>query len=165
MFATPDVTTDFKQVKRALLEYYALLQSTHLTNAVLSSLPLPSTLDPSRPVPLPGRLKTVLILLRDTISSLALLPFFVLPLCIHAPAYVMGRLGARLVEDEEETQAQNKVIFGLLCVLLAYPTAFVMLWAFLYYSPIGALVSLAFVSLLAYYHTILVRGTLNSKHV
>ncbi|VDB99602.1 unnamed protein product [Peniophora sp. CBMAI 1063] len=157
LFATPDVTTDFKHVKRALLEYYALLQSTHLTNAVLASLPLPSTLDPSRPVPLPGRLKTLLVLIRDTITSLALLPFFVLPLFIHAPAYVMGRLGARLVEDEEETQAQNKVIFGLLCVLLAYPTAFVLLWAFLYYSPIGAMISLGLVSLLAYYHTILVK--------
>ncbi|KZV60113.1 hypothetical protein PENSPDRAFT_760185 [Peniophora sp. CONT] len=157
LFSTPDPTTDFKHVKHALLEYYALLQSTHLTNAVLASLPLPKTLDPSRPVPLPGRLKTVLVLLRDTLSSLVLLPFFVLPLCIHAPAYVMGRLGARLVEDEEETQAQNKVIFGLLCVLLAYPTAFSLLWAFLYYSPIGALISLGLVSLMAYYHTILVK--------
>ncbi|VDC04045.1 unnamed protein product [Peniophora sp. CBMAI 1063] len=99
----PTVTTDFKHVKRALLEYYALLQSKRLTNAVLASLPLPSTLDPSRPVPLPGRLKTLLVLISDTISSLALLSFFVLPLFIHAPAYVMGRLGARLVEDEEET--------------------------------------------------------------
>ncbi|VDB92159.1 unnamed protein product [Peniophora sp. CBMAI 1063] len=62
---------------------------------------------------------------------------FVLPLFIHAPAYVMGYLGALFIQDEE-TQAQDKAVFGLFCVSLAFPTVFVLLWAFLYYSPISA---------------------------
>ena len=158
LFSTPDATPNIKHVKRCLLDYYSLLQSTKLTNSVLSSLPLPKALDPLRPVPLPSRLLTLLVLARDTISILILLPFFLLPLIVHAPVYVIGRLGARLVEHEEETQAQNKVVFGLLLLLMIYPTAFFVLWAFLYYSPIGALTSITLVWLLAYYHTKLVNG-------
>ena len=77
-----------------------------MTNSVLSSLPLPATLDPHRPVSLPSRLRTLFILIRDTLSSLVRLPFFVLPLAIHLPAYVLARYGARLGEDDEENQAQ-----------------------------------------------------------
>ena len=66
-------------------------------------------LDPNVPVPIPSRLRTVWVLVLDTIASLLRLPFFLLPLLVHIPAYLAGRMGARLVEDEEETQAQNKV--------------------------------------------------------
>jgi glycerol-3-phosphate O-acyltransferase / dihydroxyacetone phosphate acyltransferase len=99
------------------------------------------------------------VLLRDTVVGLAGLPFFLLPLIIHAPAYALGRLGARLVEDEEETQAQNKVVFGFIFLLAIYPAAFYLLWAFFWYTPLGAVVSLSLVWLLAIYHTRLVSGT------
>ncbi|ETW82495.1 hypothetical protein HETIRDRAFT_458415 [Heterobasidion irregulare TC 32-1] len=120
--------------------------STQLTNSVLSALPLPDTLDPYRPVPLPS--------LR--------LPLFIFPLMIHLPAYVMARLGARLVEDEEETQAQNKILFGLLLLVLIYPAAFFFLWAFLWYTPVGALFAGFVVWLTAIYHTKLVND--NYEH-
>ncbi|KAH9969163.1 hypothetical protein BC827DRAFT_1168205 [Russula dissimulans] len=42
-----------------------------------------------------------------SLASLIRLPFFILPLIAHFPAYVMGQLGARLVIDKEETQEQN----------------------------------------------------------
>ena len=145
-------------IKRHLLTYYSLLESTHLTNAVLSSLPLPATLDPRQPVPLPSHLFTLSLLIRDTIALLIRLPFSIVPLVIHAPAYVMGRVGAGLVEDEEETQAQNKVVFGLLLLLMIYPAAFFFVWAFLRYSPVGALVAVAFVFLFAMYHNRLIDG-------
>ncbi|KAG6862266.1 hypothetical protein C0995_002197 [Termitomyces sp. Mi166 len=141
-----------KTAKRNLLEYYSLLQSTHLTNSVLKSLPLPRSLNPNIPAPIPSRLFTLLILIRDTLSALIRLPFFFFPLIMYLPVYSMGRLGARLVKDEEETQAQNKVVFGFLSLLLIYPAAFFFLWALLWYTPIGALLAGVIVYLLANYH-------------
>ena len=129
-----------------------------MTNSVLSSLPLPATLDPHRPVSLPSRLRTLSILIRDTLSSLVRLPFFVLPLAIHLPAYVLARYGARLVEDEEETQAQNKIVFGLLFLLMVYPATFFFVWSVLAYTPVGALIALTFVFLFVMYHNKLVNG-------
>lgn len=143
-------------IKRHLLTYYSLLESTHLTNSVLSSLPLPATLDPRQPVPLPSRLLTLSLLVRDSIALLLPLPFFIVPIVLHAPAYAIGSFGARLAEDEEETQAQNKVVFGLLLLLMIYPAAFFFLWAFLWYTPVGALVSGSFVFLFAMYHNRLI---------
>jgi glycerol-3-phosphate O-acyltransferase / dihydroxyacetone phosphate acyltransferase len=69
---------------------------------------------------------------------------------------MLGRLGAQLVEDEEETQAQNKVVFGLLFLLLVYPAAFFFLWALFWYTPTGALLAAASVYLLAVYHNKLI---------
>ncbi|TFK54569.1 glycerol-3-phosphate-acyltransferase [Heliocybe sulcata] len=163
LFSTPDVTPNFSSVKRYLLEYYSLLQSTNLTNSTLSSLPLSSTLDPSNAnVRLPSRLWTLTALIFSTLAVLIRLPFFLVPFIIHAPAYFLGRLGARLVEEEEETQAQNKVVFGLLFVVMAYPATFFFLWAFLWYTPIGALVAAATVFLFAQYHNKLVND--NYEH-
>jgi glycerol-3-phosphate O-acyltransferase/dihydroxyacetone phosphate acyltransferase len=158
LFSTTDATPNFPSVKRHLLEYYSLLQSTQLTNSVLSALPLPRMLDPGHPIPLPSRLLTLSILVRDSMSALARLPFFLLPLVVHAPVYVMCRLGAQLVEDEEETQAQNKIVFGLLLLLMIYPAAFFFLWALFLYTPTGALLAGATVYLFAIYHTQMING-------
>lgn len=158
VFSTPNATVNFVSVRRALLEYYSLLQSTNLTNSVLSSLPLPRTLDPNVATPLPSRVYTLLLLLRDSLSSLARLPFFLFPVVVHMPVYFMGRLGAQLVEDEEETQAQNKVTFGLLSMLMIYPAAFFFLWALLWYTPIGAIAAGSIVYLFAIYHNRLIDG-------
>lgn len=159
LFCTPDLVPNSTSIKRHLLTYYSLLQSTHLTNSVLSSLPLPDTLDPLRPIPLPSRLFTLSLLIRDTLALLIGLPFFIGPLLIHVPAYVFARVGARLAKDEEETQAQNKVVFGLLLLLLIYQTTFFFCWAVLRYTPLGALASLALVVLVHSYHTKLINGT------
>lgn len=151
---TPNVTS----VRRYLLSYYSLLQSTNLTNSVLSSLPLSSTLDPSKRTPITLRLRTLAILTRDTVSSLVRLPFFLFPLVMHTPVYVMSRLGGRLVEEEEETQAQNKVVLGLLMMVMIYPAAFFFLWALLWFSPIGALLAASTMYLFAMYHNRLING-------
>ncbi|PCH35853.1 acyltransferase [Wolfiporia cocos MD-104 SS10] len=156
LFSTPDLVPNSTAIRRHLLTYYSLLQSTNLTNSVLSSLPLPDTLDPHRPIPLPSRLFTLSLLVRDTLALLVRLPFFLIPLLLHAPAYLFARFGASLAEDEEETQAQNKVVFGLLLVLITYPAMFFFLWAFLWYTPVGALAALSIVVLFAKYHNKLV---------
>ena len=160
LLSNPDLTPNAHNVKRRLLEYYSLLESARLTNSVLSSLPLPRTLDPNQPVPLPSRLYTVMILLRDTLALTIRLPFFLFPVIAHLPVYILSRLAAQLAEDEVESQAQNKVVIGLiLSVLFIYPTAFFLLWAFMMYTPLGALISAGIVWLLAVYHNKLIRGT------
>jgi len=163
LFSTPDAAPNFPALRRSLLEYYSLLQSAQLTNSVLSSLPLPRTLDPYQPVALPSRLYTLLVLIRDSLASLIRLPFFILPSIVHSPVYVMGQLGARLVIDEEETQAQNKVLFGMFLLMLIYPTAFVVMWAFLWFTPVGAILSATLVWLFAVYHNKLIND--NYEHM
>jgi glycerol-3-phosphate O-acyltransferase/dihydroxyacetone phosphate acyltransferase len=139
-------------VRRRLLTYYSLLQSTGFTNSVLCSLPLPAHLDPSQRTPLTLRLRTLLALLRDTLACGLQMPLFVLPFAVHLPMYLLARLGARLVIDEEETLAQNKVVLGLLAALAVYPAAFVFLWSLLWFSPVGALAAASFVYVFAMYH-------------
>jgi len=68
----------------------------------------------------------------------------------------MGRLAAGLSEHEEEAQAQNKVVIGLLLLILIYPAAFGVLWAVLSFTSHGALVAGLTVWAFAYYHTRLV---------
>ncbi|KAG6832040.1 hypothetical protein H0H87_003021 [Tephrocybe sp. NHM501043] len=152
LFSGPTTVPHFKSAKRNLLEYYSLLHTAHLSNPVLKSLPLPRSLDPTIPAPIPSRLYTLLLLIRDSITALICLPFFLFPLIVHLPVYFMGRLGARLVKDEEETQAQNKVVFGLLSLVLIYTAAFFFLWGLLCYTSIGALLAAATVYLFANYH-------------
>jgi glycerol-3-phosphate O-acyltransferase/dihydroxyacetone phosphate acyltransferase len=156
VFSTPDVTLNFTDTRRKLLIYYSLLQSTNLTNSVLSTLPLPKTLDPSKRTPLTLRLRTLFALLQDTFACLIYLPFFFLPLLVHLPVYFLARLGASLVVDEEETLAQNKVVLGLLAGLLVYPATFMFLWALLFFSPVGALVAAGSLYWFAVYHNRLV---------
>jgi len=85
------------------------------------------------------------------------LPFFLFPVIIHFPVYILSKLAAQLAEDEVESQAQNKVVIGIiLLVLFIYPTAFFLLWAFMMYTPLGALVSAGVVWLLAVYHNRLI---------
>ena len=100
----------------------------------------------------------MLVLLRDTAAVLVRLPFFLFPLIVHLPAYVASRWAAGLVEDEEETQAQNKIVLGLLSLLCVYSMAFMFLWALFLYTPLGAVVAAATVWLFAVYHVKIIDG-------
>lgn len=78
----------------------------------------------------------------------------------------MGRIGAGLVEHEEETQAQNKAVFGLLSCMMIYPATFWALWAMLWYTGTGALVAAFTVWAFAYYHNSLINDIyMNLKRV
>lgn len=162
LFSTPDLVPNFISIRRYLLTYYSLLQSTGLSHAELAALPLPETLDPNRPIALPSRLFALSLLVRDSLALAVRLPFFAAPLLLHTPAYLFARVGARLAEDEEETQAQNKVVFGLLLLLLIYPATFFFIWALLWYTPMGALAAATLVVLFANYHNKLINGGFSS---
>ncbi|CUA66700.1 hypothetical protein RSOLAG22IIIB_00145 [Rhizoctonia solani] len=153
IFSEPNKSPLFEPTRKALLKYYSLLQSAKLSHETLSDLPLPRTLDPSVEAPLPSRLSTLAVLLKDTIATTIRLPFFVLPALIHLPAYILSRMLARMVEEEEETQAQMKIAGGILAlVIMTYPVMFMFLWAFLWSTPIGALLAAGLVWLIAIYH-------------
>ena len=55
-----------------------------------------------------NRLYTLLILICDSLAVLIQLLIFLVPLLIHPPVYIMGRLGAKLAETEEETYLEMK---------------------------------------------------------
>ena len=63
---------------------------------------------------------------------------------------------AQGVEDEEETQAQNKLLFGLLLTLIAYGSLFAILWAIMSKTVFGALVAALTVYAVSIYHRHLV---------
>lgn len=139
-------------LKEALIKYSSLLKASKLTNDAICTLPLPRSLDPSRPTPLPSRLSTLGFLLLSTVGCIGPLPFFVLPLLINAPVYIMSRYGANLAVDEEETQAQNKVVFGVLLTTVVYGFVFCILWAFFWMTPVGAVLAGSAVWLLFNYY-------------
>ncbi|KAG8934545.1 hypothetical protein FRC02_009757 [Tulasnella sp. 418] len=156
LFAHPNGYSSFPALKAALLKYSSLLKVSHLTNESLSALPLPRTLDPSHPVPLPSRLSTLSVLLFSTFACIIRLPFFVVPIIMHAPAYVMARYGARLAAEEEESQAQNKIVFGLLLTTFSYGILFWLMWAIFWLTPVGAATAAATVWLIYQYHVRLI---------
>jgi glycerol-3-phosphate O-acyltransferase/dihydroxyacetone phosphate acyltransferase len=74
----------------------------------------------------------------------------------NLPIYVMGILGARLAEDEMETQAQMKIALGLVLSFLTYPVLFFSLWAVFRQIPLGAAIAAGAVWLLQRYHSVLI---------
>jgi len=156
LFTDCPASRTYATAKSHLVAYHALLTTTGLTNSALSALPLPRILDPAHPAPLPSRLLTLGVLLRDTLGCLVRLPFFAVPLLLHFPAYVLARVGARMAEDEEETQAQNKIVFGLLFLAVLYPTLFYFLWALFRLTTIAGLVAACTVWWFAAYHNRLI---------
>jgi hypothetical protein len=147
---------------RTLLGTYRnLLFASRLSNHTLADLPLPKNLDPSRPVPLPGRLRTLAILVKDTVICLAQFPLFILPFLFHIPIYITGILGARMAEDELETQAQMKMFLGVFFSFITYPiTFFIFLWLFAA-VPLGMAFAAGAVWLIGKYHTALIDQNYN----
>ncbi|KAI0684811.1 glycerol-3-phosphate-acyltransferase [Cytidiella melzeri] len=161
LFSTPDLSPKYNSTKRKLLAYYSLLEESHLSNSVLSTLPLSDALDPRRAIALPSRLRTLAVLVGQTLALAARLPFFAVPILIHVPAYYVARIGAKMVEDEEETQAQNKVVFGLFLAFLVYSVIGICVWASLSYTALGALAGLGLIYGLAWYHNHFIDDTLD----
>lgn len=64
----------------------------------------------------------------------------------------MSRYGANLVVDEEETQAQNKIAFGLLLTTASYGFIFWAIWAFFWRTPIAFALAASSVYLLYTYY-------------
>jgi glycerol-3-phosphate O-acyltransferase/dihydroxyacetone phosphate acyltransferase len=154
LFTTPHERV--ASLKTLLATYHRLLITSRLSNAALTELPLATNLDPSREVDLPSRFYTLWLLIKDSIVSLFRLPFFFVPMVTHLPVYVVGIFGARLAEDEMETQAQMKIALGLVLSFLMYPVLFFSLWAVFRQVPLGAAIAAGVIWLLGRYHSALI---------
>jgi glycerol-3-phosphate O-acyltransferase/dihydroxyacetone phosphate acyltransferase len=156
LFTQPFPSPEVEKVKTILTEYNNLLLTAKLTNQTLSDLPVPTDLDPSKPIPLPSRFSTLILLIRDTISVLVRVPFFFMPMLIHLPMYYVAKLGENIVREELETQAQMKIVFGMLFSLLVYPVVFLVMWLMLGFTSVGAIVAAGGVYLFNMSHKTLV---------
>lgn len=160
LFSTDDERVD--RLKANLVTYGQLLSASRLSNSALTDLPLDTQLDPSKEVPLPGRLRTLAILIKDTIISVAQFPFFVVPFIFHIPFYLIGIFGAHLAEDEVETRAQNKMFMSVFISFITYPIVFfIFVWLF-GRVPMGMVFAAGAVWLLAKYHTALIDQNYNA---
>ena len=153
---TTTTNADILKLRDLLATYHRLLVSSRLSNYALTDIPLPRDLDPSLKISLPSRFSTLYILSKDTLGALIRLPFFAIPLVTHLPVYVVGILGARLVEDELETQAQMKIAFGLILSFLTYPILFFILYGITRALPLGFAIAAGAVWLLGKYHSALI---------
>ena len=144
--------------KAALVKYSATLKQLKFTNGSLNALPLPRLLDPLHPAPAPDRLQSLWALFKASSSALLLLPFFILPLLAHTPAYVIGKLTQYYVSPiDEEEFAQNKIVFSLIVlVVFIYPAIFFFTWALCLFTPIGFVIALGWTAAFSAYHTRLV---------
>lgn len=116
------------KVKQTLLAYDAILRETGLTHHALSGVPLPETLDPSVPHPMPTRARALGTLILQTLRSLVYLAFFAFPLVVHLPLYAIARFSTKLSPDEEDI-SQNKIATGLVIALFVYSTVFALVYA------------------------------------
>ncbi|ORY54383.1 hypothetical protein BCR35DRAFT_310386 [Leucosporidium creatinivorum] len=148
-------------LQHLLLAYSASLEQTGLTHSALAAgVPLPPTLDPAVPHPLPTRAKVLGSLMWSTARSLGTLPFFIVPLLVHLPIYLVGKWSLRLSALEED-KAQNKIAISLILALFTYFALFLTAWALLFLTPLGAVGAFAIVWLFAVYHNTLIDDNYN----
>ncbi|KAI5480683.1 glycerol-3-phosphate-acyltransferase [Pseudohyphozyma bogoriensis] len=160
-FASPNLSPAAASLKSLLLAYQVSLTETKTTHFTLSGVPLPATLDPSVPHPLPTRLRVLLSLIGSTLSSLVRLPFFILPLLAHLPIYLVGKYSLTFSTLEEDL-AQNKIALGLVLGIITYPALFVVAWMLLFMTPLGGVLAFGFVWLFAVYHNTLIDDNYNA---
>lgn len=157
LFASCNTSPALRRLRRLLNAYRDTLQASSLSHLSLSSLPLPATLDPSVPNPLPTRARVLSSICLSTLACLLRLPFFLLPLIVHLPIYLFTRYASSGALEED--QAQNKVAIGLVLALGSYAAFFGVACALLWVSlPYGGaiLVSLTGTICFVAYHNRLV---------
>lgn len=156
-FSTTNIetSTTLASLRTLLLAYHTSLRATRLTHYSLTGFALPPTLDPTIPHPLPTRFRVLSALLFSTTASLLRLPFFLLPLLIHLPVYVISKSSLRFSKLEED-HAQNKIGLGLILAGTIYFWGFILSWWILFLVPFGSIIAIGIVWLVAIYHTSLV---------
>jgi glycerol-3-phosphate O-acyltransferase/dihydroxyacetone phosphate acyltransferase len=160
LFAQAPDSVELLRLRDLLLSYAASLKRTSLTHVALAQakVPLPSTLDPALPHPLPTRLRVVGQLVWATARSLSSLPFFAVPLVVHLPIYIVGLFSLRC-SDLDEDKAQNKMAFGLITYVALFFTA----WGFLYLTWFGAPLAVGIVWLFMVYHNTMIDDNCESS--
>ncbi|KAK4053595.1 hypothetical protein OIO90_003834 [Microbotryomycetes sp. JL221] len=160
MFATAPSNRKVSQLRDILLSYKTSLETTSLTHSSLSGVPLPSTLDPDVPHPLPTRFKILSGLIWSTLASLSILPFFVVPLAVHLPVYLVGSYSLK-ISDVDEDIAQNKISLGLILAIVVYLSLFTFIWTLLVVVPFGGFLAALIVWLFVVSHSLMIDSNYN----
>lgn len=163
IFSNPSPSPQLSALKTLLLAYQSTLQTTKLTHYTLSSVSLPSTLDPSIPHPLPSRFRALRSIILLTISSALRLPFFIIPFIVHLPIYVISKYSLRISKKEEDI-SQNKIMLGLILAVVTYSTLFVTAWMMLFLTPVGAFFAFGFTWLFVVYHNSIIDDNCSFSH-
>lgn len=79
-----------------------------------------------------------------------------MPMLIHLPMYYVAKFGENIVREELETQAQMKIVFGMLFSLLVYPVVFLLMWLLFGFTSVGAFIAAGAVYLFNMSHKTLV---------
>ncbi|KAK4048505.1 hypothetical protein OIV83_004673 [Microbotryomycetes sp. JL201] len=160
LFATAPHNPKLAGVRDVLLAYQQSLRTCSLTHSSLTGVPLPAKLDPAVPHPFPTRFKVLMGLMWSTCASLSALPFFVVPLVVHLPVYLVGKYSLRF-SDVDEDIAQNKISLGLVLAIIVYLSLFAFVWTLLVVVPLGGVLAAFIVWLFVVYHNILIDGNYN----
>ncbi|KAM0786004.1 hypothetical protein ACM66B_006822 [Microbotryomycetes sp. NB124-2] len=160
LFATASNNSKLAGVRDVLLAYQQSLRTASLTHSSLAGVPLPATLDPAVPHPFPTRFKVLMGLVWSTFASLSTLPFFIVPLVVHLPVYLVGKYSLRF-SDLDEDIAQNKISLGLVLAIIVYLSLFAFVWTLLVVVPLGGILAAFIVWLFVVYHNILIDGNYN----
>ncbi|KAI1798228.1 acyltransferase [Ganoderma leucocontextum] len=116
-FTDPDAAPSFVKARQALLKYHSLLHHANISHASLNALLPDIKTRPSLPLMLAIVLRQLFVTVLHPRFAL-----FLPALVLHIPAYAMGLLGGRMLgkEEEEESWAQFKAVFGGLAAAGAY---------------------------------------------
>lgn len=161
LFAVADTDPRLLTLRDLLLAYRAALLQTHLSHFGLSGVSLPDSLDPSVPFPMPGRIRVLGHLLKSSLASFVRLPFFLLPLLVHLPIYVVGAYSVYLAELEED-RAQIKIALGLVLAIGTYVALFSLACVGLVWVPLGFVAAAVFVVCFWLYHQRLIDDNYNA---
>ena len=161
LFAVAETDPRLLGLRDLLLAYRAALLQTHLSHFGLSGVSLPDSLDPSVPFPMPGRIRVLGHLLKSSLASFVRLPFFLVPLLVHLPIYVVGAYSVYLAELEED-RAQLKIALGLVFAMGTYVALFSLACVGLVWMPLGFVLAAVFVVCFWLYHQRLIDDNYNA---
>ncbi|KAK0488172.1 hypothetical protein EDD18DRAFT_1359859 [Armillaria luteobubalina] len=138
-----DMPSNIQNTKRILVEYFIMLRLTNLTDSIISSLPVPRSLDPDVPGSPIHRILALLALSTSTILSLIHVPPYCLSLVIRPSSFILTAVGSWLIRKPVPDQLRRRWC----CLTLAYLTFF----CFLVVSHACSPRTLALTWLLCYY--------------
>ncbi|CAG8601347.1 4883_t:CDS:2, partial [Paraglomus occultum] len=144
-FYSTDSADNLDKLKSRLNQYKTTLDDLSLSDSDIARYQ-------ERDINIPGAGYT---LFAHVLKCIIQLPFFLPGLAFHWPIYVMGKLSAKY-EKYEESRAQNKILLGLLWLILSYTIMFFAVWLLLFFTPLGVVLAGAVVFIFAWYHVILV---------
>ncbi|SJL15209.1 uncharacterized protein ARMOST_18695 [Armillaria ostoyae] len=114
------VPLNIQKTKQILLEYYVMLQLTHLTDPIISSLPIPWALDPDVSGSPIQRILALLALSTSTILSLIHVPPYCLSLVMQPSSFILTAVGSWLIGKPVPDRLRRRWYFLTMAYLILF---------------------------------------------